>query len=140
MDLWIKSLHIMSVIAWMAALLYLPRLMVYHADAEVGSELSERLKIMERKLLKGIATPSMIATWVFGLWIAQLYNVWADAWFAVKLLCVIVITAMHMVYAKHVRLFASDENTRTHKYFRIINEVPAVLMIVIVIMVVVKPF
>lgn len=140
MDLWVKSAHILSVIAWMAALLYLPRLFVYHCDAEIGSVQSETFKIMERRLLKGIATPSMIGTWVFGIWIASLYDVWADPWFIIKILCVICITIIQMLYVGYVRNFADDANTKSQKYYRIINEVPAVLMVVIVIMVVVKPF
>jgi len=138
--LWIKSFHVISVIAWMAALLYLPRLMVYHADVAVGSDTSERFKVMERKLLKGIATPSMIASWVFGLWTAYLLDVWTQPWFMVKLCAVVVITGMHMTYAKYVRLFANDKNDKSHKFYRIINEVPAVLMIAVVILVIVKPF
>lgn len=140
MDLWVKSLHIISVIAWMAALLYLPRLFIYHCDAKNGGELSETLKVMERRLLKAIMTPSMIATWVFGLWMAVLYDVWADPWFLIKFVCVMCITGIHLKYAGYVKAFAADANTQTQKFFRIINEVPAVFMIVIVIMVVVKPF
>ena len=140
MDLWVKALHVISVIAWMAALLYLPRLFVYHVDAKIGSDQSETFKVMERRLLKAIATPSMIATWVFGLWIASIYETWAEPWFIIKFIAVIAMSAMHMVYAKHVRLFAADSNNKSARYFRIINEVPAVFMIVIVIMVVVKPF
>ena len=130
----------MSVIAWMAALLYLPRLFIYHCDAETGSQQAETFKIMERRLLKGIATPSMIATWVFGLWIASLYDVWANPWFLIKFVCVLVITAIHMAYAKYTRLFAADQNEKSQRFYRIINEVPAVLMVIIVIMAVVKPF
>ena len=140
MDLWVKALHVIGVISWMAALLYLPRLFVYHAGAEVGSVQSETFKTMERRLLKAIATPSMIATWVFGLWIASLYDTWAEPWFVIKFICVLVMTGMHFLYAKCAKDFASDSNGKSDKYYRIINEVPAVLMIVIVIMVIVKPF
>ena len=140
MDLWVKSAHLLSVIAWMAALLYLPRLFVYHCDAEIGSVQSETFKIMERRLLKGIATPSMIGTWVFGLWAATLYDVWADPWFIIKFFCVVFITIIQMMYVGYVKKFANDANTKSQKFYRIINEVPAVLMVVIVIMVVVKPF
>jgi putative membrane protein len=140
MDLWIKALHLIAVISWMASLLYLPRLFVYHASAETGSVQSETFKVMERRLLKAIATPSMIATWVFGVWIASLYDVWAEPWFLIKFICVAVMTVMHFVYAGCVKSFANDKNTKSDKYYRIINEVPAVLMIVIVVMVVVKPF
>lgn len=140
MDLWIKSVHILSVISWMAALLYLPRLMVYHSDADKGSDQSETFKVMERRLLKGIATPAMIASWVFGLWTAYLYQVWVEPWFLIKLFFVFILTGMHMAYAKYVRLFAVDRNEKSSRFYRIVNEVPAVLMIVIVVMVVVKPF
>ncbi|NKB51582.1 MAG: protoporphyrinogen oxidase HemJ [Rhizobiaceae bacterium] len=140
MDLWVKAFHIIAVISWMASLLYLPRLFVYHCGAETGSVQSETFKVMERRLLKAIATPSMIATWIFGLWIASLYDVWADPWFMIKLVCVLLMTVMHFLYAKCARSFATDSNRKGEKYYRVINEVPAVLMIIIVIMVVVKPF
>lgn len=140
MDLWVKSLHIISVISWMAAMLYLPRLMVYHCDAEQGSELSETLKVMERRLLKAIMTPAMIATWVFGIWLAFLYNVWAEPWFITKFFLVFVLTVIHFIAAGWVKKFASDSNQKSSKFFRVANEVPAVLMVLIVILVVVKPF
>jgi putative membrane protein len=140
MDLWIKSLHVIGFISWMASLLYLPRLFVYHCDAEVGSVQSETFKTMESRLLRAIATPSMIAPWIFGIWIATLYEVWAEPWFLIKFVCVLVMTFMHFVYAKHAKQFAADSNQQSGKYYRVINEVPAVLMIVIVIMVIVKPF
>ena len=140
MDLWVKSLHIISVISWMAAMLYLPRLMVYHCDAEQGSELSETLKVMERRLLKAIMTPAMIATWVFGIWLAFLYNVWAEPWFITKFFLVFVLTVIHFIAAGWVKKFASDSNQKSSKFFRVANEVPAVLMVLIVILVIVKPF
>ncbi|MGI9366347.1 MAG: protoporphyrinogen oxidase HemJ [Rhizobiaceae bacterium] len=140
MDLWIKSLHVISVISWMAALLYLPRLFVYHCEAESGSLQSDTFKVMERRLLKAIATPAMIATWIFGLWSASLYDSWQEIWFLVKFACVVVMTFMHFTYARNVKEFGEDRNHRTARYFRIVNEIPAVLMIVIVIMVIVKPF
>jgi len=140
MDLWVKSFHIISVIAWMAALLYLPRLFIYHCGAPVGSEQSETFKVMERRLLKAIATPSMIGSWIFGLWIASLYDVWLEPWFWIKALCIIVMTGIQMSYVGDVKSFAADANQKSVRYFRIINEVPAVAMIIIVIMVVVKPF
>ncbi|MEE9313891.1 MAG: protoporphyrinogen oxidase HemJ [Rhizobiaceae bacterium] len=139
-DLWVKSLHIISVIAWMAALLYLPRLFIYHCDSKIGSLQSETFKTMERRLLKAIATPAMLSTWVFGLWIASLQNVWLQPWFHVKLLCVIVMSGIHMAYAKYTKAFAKDENLKTQKFYRVMNEVPAVLMVIVIIMVVVKPF
>ena len=140
MDLWVKSLHIISVISWMAAMLYLPRLMVYHCDAEQGSELSETLKVMERRLLKAIMTPAMIATWVFGIWLAFLYDVWAEPWFVTKFFLVFVLTVIHFIAAGWVKKFASDSNQKSSKFFRVANEVPAVLMVLIVILVFVKPF
>lgn len=140
MDLWVKSLHVISVIAWMAATLYLPRLFVYHCDAAPGSELDETLKVMERRLMKAIMTPAMIATWVFGLWLAFLYDVWGDVWFWIKFAGVLGISAIHGMAAGWMRAFAEGNNTRSQRFFRIMNEVPAVLMVVIVIMVVVKPF
>ena len=122
-------------------MLYLPRLFVYHAVAEIGSDKSETFKVMERRLLKGIINPAMIASWVFGLW--MVLGGWvsfAAGWLHAKLLFVVLLTACHGILAKHVRLFAQDKNTRPQKFFRIINEVPTVLMILIVILVVVKPF
>ena len=140
MDLWVKTGHIVAVIAWMAAILYLPRLFVYHADAAMGSDLSETLKVMERRLMKAIMTPAMIATWVLGLWLASLYDSWAEPWFLIKFVCVIGLSAVHGYLAKALKVFANDTNEKPARHWRIVNEVPTVLMIVIVIMVVVKPF
>jgi protoporphyrinogen IX oxidase len=138
--LWVKAFHVMSVIAWMAALLYLPRLLVYHADAAIGSDKSETFKVMERRLLRGIATPAMIATWVFGLWLAWLMGVFGDSWLHAKLLFVLALSAYHGMLARFVRAFAQDKNTRPARFFRMINEIPALFMVAIVILVVVKPF
>ena len=138
--LWVKALHIMSVIAWMASLLYLPRLLVYHAESASGSEKSETFKVMERRLLRGIATPSMIATWVFGLWMAWLIGAWSDGWFQAKFFLVLLLTAYHGFAARWVRDFADDRNTRSPRFYRMVNELPALLMVGIVILVVVKPF
>ena len=138
---WVKALHVISVIAWMAGMLYLPRLFVYHAVTETGSQQSETFKIMERRLLRGIMTPAMIASWVFGLWMifAGLVDPMAP-WLHIKLAMVLLLSACHGILAKYTRLFATDKNTKPQKFFRIINEVPTVLMIVIVIAVIVKPF
>ena len=138
---WVKALHVISVIAWMAGMLYLPRLFVYHVKAEIGSVQSETFKVMERRLLRGIMTPAMIASWVFGLWMifAGLVDPMAP-WLHLKLAMVLLLTACHGILAKYTRLFAQDKNTKPQKFFRIINEVPTVLMIVIVIAVIVKPF
>ncbi len=137
---WVKAAHILAVISWMAALLYLPRLMVYHADADAGSVQSETFKIMERRLLKGIATPAMIGSWVFGVWLAVESGGWTEGWFHVKAVLVVGLSAFHGMLAGWVKTFARDGNTRPARYYRIVNEVPTVLMIGIVVMVVVKPF
>ena len=138
---WVKALHVISVIAWMAGMLYLPRLFVYHSVTATGSEQSETFKIMERRLLRGIMTPAMIASWVFGLW--MIFSGYIDTgagWLHLKLAMVILLTGCHGMLAKYTRLFAQDKNTKSQKFFRYLNEVPTVLMIVIVIAVIVKPF
>ena len=136
---WLRALHIISIIAWMAGMLYLPRLFVYHVDAKKGSDLSETLKIMERRLLKIIMNPAMVLAWVFGC--AMLYAntaLLSEGWMHIKLTCIVLMTGLHHVFMKWVKVFAADENTRDAKFYRIINEVPTVLMIVIVIMAVVQ--
>ena len=140
--LWIKALHIISVIAWMAGLLYLPRLFIYHVDAEPGSELSETLKIMERRLLKFIMNPAMAASFIFGiiLLLGLGEASWSTGWLHVKLLLVAALLVAHMAMGRWRREFAEDRNTRPQKFYRIANEVPTVLMIAIVILVVVQPF
>lgn len=138
--LWIKALHVMAVISWMAALLYLPRLMVYHCAAEKGSNQSETFKVMERRLLRVIATPAMIAAWVTGLWLIFEAGLWRDGWLHGKLALVLGLSAVHGVNAKWVKDFAGDRNRRPARFYRIANEVPTVLMIGIVILVIVKPF
>ena len=138
--LWVKAFHIIAVIAWMAALLYLPRLMVYHASAAVGSEASETFKVMERRLLRGIATPAMLATFVFGFWMAWLIGAFDEGWLHMKLLFVVALAGYHGLLARWVRAFAQDRNTRTARFFRMVNEIPALLMVAIVILVVVRPF
>lgn len=139
---WVKALHVISVIAWMAASLYLPRLFVYHADAEKGSVQSETFKIMERRLYRGIMTPAMIASWVFGVWMLVLsgFAQFGDIWMWVKLAFVLGLSGFHGFMARHLRAFANDANEKQAKFFRQINEIPTVLMIVIVIMVIVRPF
>lgn len=137
---WVKVAHILSVISWMVGLLYLPRLMVYHCDSEVGSKQSETFKIMERRLLKAIMTPAMIASWIFGLWLVVLIQAWGDAWFIIKFFLVLILSAFHGFAAKWVKEFARDERKRKQRFFRFANEVPTVLMIFVVIMVIVKPF
>ena len=138
--LWLKAFHIISIIAWMAAMLYLPRLFVYHCEAEPGSTASETFKVMERRLLRAIATPAMIASWVFGLWLAYEGGCFRAGWFHGKFALVLVLSGIHGYLAGQVRAFSLDKRAKSQKFFRIINEVPAVLMVFIVLLVVLKPF
>jgi len=138
---YIKAFHIIAVIAWMAGLLYLPRLFVYHAASETGSAQAETFKIMERRLLRFITTPAMIAAWIFGLVLAFSVVDWAHAgWFHAKLLLVLILSGFTGMLAKWTREFAADRNTHSQRFYRIANEVPTLLMIAIVILAVVKPF
>ena len=138
---WLKSLHVLAVIAWMAGMLYLPRLFVYHADAETGSVQSKTFKVMERRLYRGITTPAMIATWIFGLSMLAIDPaIWWGVWAWVKAAMVLVLTGVHGFYGRLLRDFLADRNTRSNRFYRAINEIPFVLAIVIVIMVIVKPF
>jgi len=138
---YIKAFHIIAVIAWMAGLLYLPRLFVYHATSEAGSPQAETFKIMERRLLRFITTPAMVAAWIFGLILAFSVVDWAHAgWFHAKLLLVLILSGFTGMLAKWTREFAADRNTRSQRFYRIANEVPTLLMIAIVILAVVKPF
>ncbi|CAO3417045.1 protoporphyrinogen oxidase HemJ [Azospirillum endophyticum] len=138
---WIKALHVISIIAWMAGLFYLPRLFVYHCQAPAGSETSETFKVMERRLLRAIMNPAMIAAYVFGITMIVLTPEWMkQGWLHAKLLFVLLLTASHMMMARWRREFAEDRNTRPQRFYRIANEVPTLLMIGIVIFVVVKPF
>lgn len=136
----VKALHIVSIIAWMAGLLYLPRLMVYHTEAAIGSDKSETFKVMERRLLKAIMNPAMIAAWVFGFWLVHLADYWTDGWMLLKFSMVLVLTVVHHWLARLVRAFAEDRNTRTTRFYRVLNEVPTIAMIVIVFAVILKPF
>jgi len=140
--LWIKAFHIVSVVAWMAGLLYLPRLFVYHADAPAGSALAETFKTMERRLLRGIMNPAMIAVYVFGLLLVATPGVvdWRSGWLYAKLVLVAALTAYHHLLGLLRKDFAADRNRRPARFYRIANEVPTVLLIGIVILVVVKPF
>jgi putative membrane protein len=139
---WIKALHIISVVAWMAGLLYLPRLFVYHAGVARGSEASETFKVMERRLLRAIMNPAMIATYVFGILLALTPGIvdWRSGWFPAKLLLVAALTAIHYGLACWRRDFAADLNHWPARFYRIVNEVPTLLLILIVVLVVVKPF
>ena len=138
---WLKALHIIAVIAWMAAMLYLPRLYVYHCVAEPGSELSETLKVMERRLLRAIMTPAMIAAWLFGgLLMATAMVDLGEGWLHAKIVLVVAMTGMHGLMAGWRRDFAADANRRPQRFYRVANEVLTLLMIAIVIVVVVRPF
>jgi protoporphyrinogen IX oxidase len=138
--LWLKALHVIAMIAWMAGMLYLPRLFVYHCEAEPGSKQSETFKVMERRLLRAIINPAMVATWVLGLWLAWDAGLYRSGWLHAKLALVLAMSAMHGMFVRYVREFAEDRNRRSQRFYRIINEVPTLLMIGIVILVVVKPF
>jgi len=137
---WIKAFHIMAVIAWMAGMLYLPRLMVYHCEAEVGSKQSETFKLMERRLLRGIINPSMIVVWILGLYMAWDAPWYEELWLQLKVVLVLVMSALHGFLVGRVRDFANDRNRYSQRFYRIINEVPAVLIVLIVLLVVLKPF
>ena len=138
--LWIKAAHLIAVIAWMAALLYLPRLMVYHADSAAGSEKSETFKVMERRLLNVIARPAMAAAWLLGGLLVWLVWPIGEPWFWAKLACVVALSGYQAAVASWVRAFAEDRNRRSARFFRVANEVPTALMVAIVILVVVRPF
>jgi putative membrane protein len=137
---WLKALHIIAFVAWMAGLFYLPRLYVYHADSEPGSEQSETFKVMERRLLGMIMNPAMIATWVLGVSLASLGHLWTAPWLMTKLALVLVMTWFHFWLAARCREFRIDANKRPASTYRIINELPTLLLIGIVILAVVKPF
>jgi putative membrane protein len=137
---WIKALHVIAVISWMAGIFYLPRLFVYHTGAAVGSDKSETFKVMEAKLLRVIMNPAMILTWITGLTIVRLGGFEQQPWFMAKFVLVIAMSAFHMWLASCRKAFAADLNTRTERAYRMANEVPTILMILIVVLVIVKPF
>lgn len=138
--LWIKAVHVIAIISWMAGLLYLPRLFIYHCDAPKGSQQSETFKVMEQRLLRLIINPAMIVAWVLGLWLMWKGGWLTSPWMHVKLLAVLLLSAVHGFYSKSVRMFREDKNIVTARQWRMWNEAPTVLMIVIVVMVIVKPF
>lgn len=138
--LWIKALHIVAVIAWMAGILYLPRLFVYHCAAAPGSDQSETFKVMERRLLRAIMNPAMVIVWITGPILVYLGEFWGEPWFWAKFAFVCIITALHHAFGRHRKAFEAGRNTRSERYYRIVNEVPTVSMIAIVIFVVIKPF
>jgi putative membrane protein len=137
---WIKALHIIAVIAWMAGMLYLPRLFVYHCGVEAGSKQSETFKIMERRLLEMIINPAMIVTWLAGLYLAWAGHWFSAGWLHAKLVLVLVLSGVHGFFSRCVKDFAAGRNLRSQRFYRFINEVPALLMVLIVILVVLKPF
>jgi putative membrane protein len=138
--LWLKALHVIAVIAWMAGMLYLPRLFVYHCDAEAGSKQSETFKVMEQRLLRIIINPAMVTTWALGLWLAFDGGWFVAFWFQSKLVLVLAMSALHGFFSRYVRDFAKDRNVRPARFYRAVNEVPTLLMIGIVILAIVKPF
>ena len=138
--LWLKAVHVIAIVAWMAAMLYLPRLFVYHAEVGPGTPQSETFKVMERRLLRAIMNPAMIAVWITGLWLAYQGGWFKASWLHAKLLLVLILSGLHGMMAGATRRFANDANTRTSKYYRVLNEGPTVLLIGIVILVIVKPF
>jgi len=140
---WLKAFHIVAVIAWMAGLLYLPRLFVYHAGAAVGSPQSETFKVMERRLLRGIMNPAMIAAYVFGILVLltpEMIDSWRSGWFHAKVVLIVALTVYHHALARGRQAFAADANRRPAKFYRLMNEVPTAILVGIVILVVVKPF
>ena len=138
--LWLKALHLVALISWMAGMLYLPRLFVYHAEAGPGSPQGETFKVMERRLLKAIMTPAMIATWALGLWLAYQGGWFKSGWLHAKIALVLAMSGVHGYLAGTVRRFAADENTKSPRFYRVLNEVPTLLMVAIIVLVVVKPF
>jgi putative membrane protein len=138
--LWIKAFHVIAIIAWMAGMLYLPRLFVYHADVPVGSPQSETFKVMEARLLNIITTPAMVVAWVLGLWLAWRSGFWSAPWLHAKLALVLALSGLHGYLSAATRAFREDRNTKPARHWRIVNEIPTVLMIGIVILVIVKPF
>lgn len=137
---WIKALHVIAVISWMAAMLYLPRLFVYHCDAEKGSKQSETFKVMEWRLLKYISNPAMAVVWITGLYLAHASGFYKSGWMIAKFILVIAMSAMHGQLVRWTREFSEDRNLRPARFYRIANEVPTILMIAIVVLVIVKPF
>jgi protoporphyrinogen IX oxidase len=137
---WLKALHVIAVMSWMAGMLYLPRLFVYHTAAAIGSIQSETFKVMEQRLLRAIINPAMIVTWATGLWLAWRGFQFTGGWLHVKIALVLILSAAHGYFSASVRRFAQDRNERPARHWRMMNEVPTALMIGIVILVIVKPF
>ncbi len=137
--LWFKAFHIIAIIAWMAGMFYLPRLFIYHCGAEVGSQQSETFKVMERRLLNVIINPAMMFAWLFGLWLAYDGGFLRSGWLHAKFALVVALSGLHGMFVRWVRDFAADRNRHSVKFYRIINEIPTILMIGIVLLVVLKP-
>lgn len=138
--LWVKAVHVIAIISWMAGMLYLPRLFIYHCDAPIGSAMSETFKVMERRLLNLIINPAMIISWVLGLWLAWSGGFFTSGWFHAKLAAAIALSAVHGYLSAAVRRFREDRNEKPARHWRIVNEIPTLLMIAIVVLVIVKPF
>ena len=138
--LWLKAFHVIAAVAWMAGMLYLPRLFVYHCEAQKGSIQSETFKVMERRLLKAIINPAMIATWILGLILVWQGGWLASGWLHAKLVLVLALSGLHGMLSRYVKDFAADRNVRPARFYRLINEGPTILMIGIVILVIVKPY
>lgn len=139
---WIKAFHIVAVIAWMAGLLYLPRLFVYHAETAPGSEASETFKVMERRLLRAIMDPAMTAVIVLGVLLVVIRSpgIWQEGWWHVKIVLILVMIALHVMFSRWRKAFAEDRNTHPARFYRMMNEAPTLVMIAIVLLAVVKPF
>jgi protoporphyrinogen IX oxidase len=137
---WVKALHVIAIIAWMAGMLYLPRLFVYHAEAAKGSAVSETFKVMERRLLRAIVNPSMMLVFLTGFTLVFLTGDWRDGWWQAKFILVLGLAGLHGYFARCVRDFAEDANQRPARFYRVLNEAPTILMILIVVLAVVKPF
>lgn len=137
---WAKAIHVIAVISWMAGMLYLPRLFVYHSDAEPGSDKAETFVVMERRLLKIIMLPAMLISWALGLWLAWASGAFTQGWFLAKLVAVIVMTGAHGHLSKAAKAFAAGSNEKSARHWRLMNEVPTIAMIAAVILVIVKPF
>ncbi len=137
---WVKAVHVIAIISWMAGMLYLPRLFIYHCEADKGSKQSETFKVMERRLLQVIINPAMVVSWVLGLWLAWTAGYFTQGWFHAKLMLVLALSGVHGYFSAAVRAFAHDRNTKSARHWRIVNEVPTLLMIGIVVLVIVRPF
>ena len=137
--LWLKSFHLISVMSWMAGMLYLPRLFVYHTQTEIGTDEYARFCTMERKLMRGIVNPAMILSFIFGIALIISIDALSQHWFHAKLLILFFMTGIHGMLSKYRKAFLRNENVKSEKFFRIINEIPAILMIIIIILAVTKP-